>query len=462
MKKSSTNTPLLLTLLFITSVTPSSLIANQSIPKAWNFEVCMANNNNLYRYGVLNYKQMVKAGSTPSLNILLQMDEYGEKKCSRLFIEQNNPIIMQTQTEPPVSISGTPENLYEFAEWTSSYPAQNNLLLLWNHGAGIKDPNIWGKLLAKGRDELYIINPKTKLLDLNRMLAKEKNWEALIKTMQEKGISFNDVAETYLTNQDLKNSLERISNVLLGGKKIEILAMDACNMAMVEIGSQIKSAVNIMVASEEVEPGFGYNYFSILSPFNTQTLSPIELAKHIVNCYKNEYKNTFGDFTQSAIDLSLIDDLEKNISKLASFLIGLIEKGGPAAGKILRDIRFDNILTTEFLDPDYIDLYHLFKSLSLRSELYALSSPQPKTSSIWLDIKTATSEGIALLDKMIIASAAGPNLPNAYGLSIYFPTTSIHSSYYKTVFAQSTEWPRFLEKFLRAKKGEPKEPKTRA
>ena len=42
-----------------------------------------------------------------------------------------------------------PENLYDFAKWAiTNYPAKHQALILWNHGSGIEDPHIWGKVYS--------------------------------------------------------------------------------------------------------------------------------------------------------------------------------------------------------------------------------------------------------------------------------------------------------------------------
>jgi hypothetical protein len=54
-----------------------------------------------------------------------------------------------------------------------------------------------------------------------------------------------------------------------------------------------------------------------------------------------------------------------------------------------------------------------------------------------------------LMDQVVSANVAGSNMGNAHGLSIYFPTESMHSSYCKTEFAKTNTWPKFLERYLR-------------
>ena len=52
----------------------------------------------------------------------------------------------------------------------------------------------------------------------------------------------------------LSYALSQIKDVL--GQKIDLVGMDACLMAMVEVAYEIKDYVNILVASQETEPGY--------------------------------------------------------------------------------------------------------------------------------------------------------------------------------------------------------------
>ena len=268
--------------LIITTLSLVSLASASSSPlKPWNWMVYMCNNNNLHRYGVQNLRQMVSVGSSAHINILLQMDHFGEKEISRFYIEKNNAVISQNIANSFTSYSGTPQNLIDFAKWgITNYPSQKHCLVLWNHGAGIKDPSIWGRMMIRWRDELYNFNPTSGLLELNRKIKLPKEESG---TPKERGIAFNDTAEEYLTNQDLKTCLETIKDTLLGGNKLDILAMDACHMSMIEVASQVKHGAKYMVASAEVEPGSGYNYHTVLNPFATSSCNEKELATHIVS-----------------------------------------------------------------------------------------------------------------------------------------------------------------------------------
>jgi len=426
--------------------------------RSWNFKVWMSNNNNLHRFGMANFRQMMQVGSTPNMNLLLQMDSLGQREVSRFYIENNNAKLIETHTNTATSFSGNPVNLYEFARWGStSYPADKTCLVLWNHGAGIKDPNIWGRMLMNWRDDLFVVNPQTGLLEINRQLSSRA---AKKEFLQKRGIAFNEAAEAYLTNDDLKNSLEAFCADCLGGKKINILPMDACHMSMVEVGSQIKNSVSIMVGSQEVEPGAGWDYQTALAVFNKPAATDREIATHFVSAYSAQYKGSMGDYTQSAVDLSFCDSLEANISRLSNALVELMATNGQHGFKIIRDVRFSRTNTTEFFDNDYIDLGHLYKSLHKRAQAVVIDGkfnffaapplPEPELAKdACVQISAACVEGLDILQKMVIANAVGRNLKEASGLSIYFPISSIHQSYSKTVFAQNTTWAGFLEKFIR-------------
>lgn len=432
--------------------------------KDWNWMVYMCNDNNLHRYGIQNFQEMTAAGSTDSVNVLLQMDDLGKKSIKRFYIEQDNPIVIESQSDTESSFSGTPQNLFEFAHWAiTNYASKHTCLVLWNHGSGIKDPNIWDRMIMRWRDDLFVPSEETGLLKLNRTFRQKRGLARSLASQHKeqepdfnyknRGIAFNDAAETYLKNGDLKESLSRICTEALGGNKIDIVAMDACHMAMIEVASEIKDSVKTIIGSEEVEPGAGYNY-ALLNAFATQSFNGKELAQHIVKSYEDRYKNVLEDFTQSAIDLDQINSLEACMTKLSSSLVNLLKEQNGINFRAVRQIRTNSRFCTEFLDPDYVDLSHLLKSFVLKgsfflTEMSNQASPQP---SEWATIVETSLDALTILESMIIANTSGSNLPDAHGLAIYFPMASIHPSYYKTEFAKTTGWTEFLEAFAQARK----------
>jgi len=421
--------------------------------KTWNFMVYVAANNDLYRFAEKNILQMLKVGSNKDINILVQLDIFGEPEVTRFYIEKNNAVAIEHSIP---GISGTPENLFDFARWgIENYPAEHQALILWNHGSGIEDPHIWGKIYTHKPNGVYSLNQKTGRLELNKeVLQKEAPKE------EERGICFNENFETYLTNQELKATLDKISKELLNKKKIDIIGMDACNMGMIEVATQLKDCANFLVASEEVEPGTGWNYQKVLTPFKNfsqkwnpsdwshNELTPEQFAKQMVKAYRQEYDSILAEYTQSAINLSELKILEKNVNNIALILLEML-KENPGTLNTLKKIRRNPSQTTTFGTTNYVDLLHFYKSL--KSKLNKLENNTENFKQLKILLERELDAGLLVSKDVIIENVAGYNYSEANGLSIYFPRRKIHDSYFKTIFATEIAWVDLLKKLTSSK-----------
>jgi hypothetical protein len=436
---------------------------DKAIAKDWNFMVYIAANNNLHSYGIYNLRQMMHVGSTNSINILVQLDKQGDHKINRYYIEKDKAVSQGQQSHAQSTTSGTSESLYNFVKWgVQSYPAKHQCLVLWNHGSGIKDPSIWGRLFMAHRDELYSFNTDTGLLEIERdtidakmaqYFKKEKVLQEVHTILEERGIAFNDTHKQYLTNQDLYNTLSAIKTNVMRNKKLDIICMDACHMAMVEVATQIKHSADYFVASEEVEPGNGYNYIYLLEPFAKRSMTPEQFAQHTVTAYQREYRSITADYTQSAVNLAHMDYIENNVKQLSVVMQNLLIKRTSSFdfASELRALRRDRKQTTTFCDYDYIDFCHFYKSLY---GLFSQALTRPLPSEVLALLKNGSvlvQQGVNAMQNIIIRNASGARLPQAYGLSFYFPTRRIHKSYPKTIFDKVTQWSNFLRRYLNAR-----------
>lgn len=417
-----------------------------SIPD-WNFMAYIAANNNLANFSITNIRQMIKVGSNSNINLIVQLDHQEERNISRYYLKKGEPLLASSLDFKKNTISGTPESLFEFIKWSvEKFPAKRQCLVLWNHGSGIKDPNIWGRALIANRDRLFNFNAEKGLIEINRESINNRIGEYMKK---ERGIGFNDKFEEYLTNQDLKNALEKACREVLGGKKFDLICMDACHMAMVEVASQIKGTADYFSASQEVEPGTGYNYTHLLSPFEKMTLTPEQFAIHVVNSYKKEYHTTHGDYTQSAIRLTDFEKVENNIKTMTKLTLMAFNRNDIGFNvNILQPIRLNKRLTV-FADTDYIDFCH-FYSMMIDQITQVLGKRQLSEDSIELlkKIQEVALQGLNMMQNHIVANTSGVNLPKAYGLSLYLPTKKIDSSYLKTVFDNQTQWSAVCKAYL--------------
>ncbi len=412
--------------------------------KDWTFIVYVAADNNLRDFAPRNIKQMGSVGSNKNINILVHVDIRlsGQKKMTRRYIvNKGDTVQVDMPNEKLPMDSGDPQSLISACNWAiTEFPAEHYALIFWNHGTGIIDP--YGKR-SFNTNNLIVLNPQTGTFELDRSYSYIDLIEESVS--DPKGICWDDSTGNYLTNQKLEFALQEITTKNLGGAKFDIIGFDACLMAMLEVAEIIKRYANIMIASQEVEPGPGQRYDEALSLFYAGSPDPITFARHWVNSFAKAYKvggisMAFADYTQSALDLNAIEPLEKNIDKLGQlFLKGLTEDPQNYRTMITNARAKRNC--THFNEPTYIDLNHFYQNI-LKSIIAGAVKGETAA-----EIRTTIEIGINLINKAVIHNASGPHLAGAKGISIYFPEKRIHPSYKKSNFAKNT-WAKFMTSFL--------------
>lgn len=109
---------------------------------------------------------------------------------------------------------GEADTLADFLSFCKKeYPADHQILIFWDHGAGA---------FGFASDELY--------------------------------------GKDSITLKELRQALERVWQADEEEPPYEIIGFDACLMASVEVAETLHGYGRYLVASEEVEPGFGWNY----------------------------------------------------------------------------------------------------------------------------------------------------------------------------------------------------------
>lgn len=415
--------------------------------KEWTFLTYMAADNDLAPFARKNLKQQADVGSTPYINIVTQLDTrtVGNKKITKRYYVEKNKLIVANDKDPATQKmdSGIPSTLIDFCKWAIElYPAKNYALVLWNHGTGALDI---GPKRSINPFPLFLFNPDTNLVELDRSIPFS---EFVLSSylFDPRGICFDDSTGHYLNNQDLELALATICSTYLK-QKFSIICFDACLMSMIEIASIVKKYAHFMTASQEVELGTGYDYYKILSPFEKQSLPKDIFARHIVEAYGKAYSTITHDYTQSALNLSLIDALEKNVSEVAQLLTHCLRaQKGKSVTEALKASRH-KLFCTHFDEPSYIDLYHFYTNLLSYMKQFSFKSSTDSTHLV-SKLRELVSEGLELVSKTVTANSVGKNLSRAHGISIYFPERKLHQVYYHTSFAKSNPWAGFLATYV--------------
>lgn len=419
--------------------------------KNWTVIVYIAADNDLRGFAARNIKQMATIGSNQEVNICVELHIRisGNKKITRRYFIENNKILHMNADDPATQKldSGDPKTLISCCDWAiKNYPAHNYALILWNHGTGICDPSS-GRII--NANELFTFNPAINKLELDRSVG----FLDFINTMQgnneeaDRGICWDDSTGNYLNNQKLEHALRTICNTHLGGGKLSLIGFDACLMSMLEVANIIKKYAHVMVGSQEVELGYGWNYELAFQSLQQSSPDTINFAQHLVHAYHKTYNKITNDYTLSALNLDHIDNLESNVSNIARTLIECLKKQKNGSVKAAIRASHDKSLCTHFDEPSYIDLHHFFSNIAKNLSHFSFQN-EAEGNHLKEQLRQLLSQGCSLIQQITIANVAGKNLSQAQGISIYLPETRIHHSYRKTNFAAHNEWANFLTHYL--------------
>ena len=388
--------------LIILSITLTGCFTNpsgHSIPE-WTVMIYLDADNDLESAGINDINEMELVGSSSKVNIVVQADRIPNYNFSnddwtttrRYYITQDSDQMQINSLLIGGDLGelnmGDPDTLVDFANWAvTEYPAEKYLLVIWNHGGGFRSP------------------------------------------AYSKGIAQDDTSgKDIITMSELEDALSAISVQM--GKNIDIVGMDACSMAMIEVAYQIKDYADILVTSEELEPGDGWPYDTILAQLAANpTMSPTQLAIDIVDKYIFSYP--FKEVTQSAIDLSYMDDLAGQLSSMADSI-----RSDTLTSK-------DAYLNAAYSSQHYSDYYHDFIDLyDFCSKVYYYSN-NFEVKAIALIVQQN------LLNSVINSDYNGGSVIDTKGLSIYFPLYKEYDSenYDNTNFARDTFWNEMLLSF---------------
>lgn len=419
---------------------------NNTARKAdWTVMVYLAGDNNLDGAGVVDLGEMKRVGSSERLSLIAQFDRSGAKLETKRYYLQKAPR-KDTVTKLGETNMGDPKVLRDFLAWgAKNYPARHYMVVIWNHGAGWDDENIYRAVRGQlKRNVTYKRNPigapvrgASGAVPLTNVRAAAKRpvrralfSTTVLQTVQKRAIAFDDNAQDFLDNIELKRVLTEARGAF--GGKIDVLGMDACLMNMVEVAYQVRNTAQVMVGSQEVEPGDGWPYDTILRELaKNPTMTPEELGNAVVTRYIASY-GASEDVTQSALDLGRSTGIETAIDGLAKAVL----QGLPADPTRLPMLQARQAVQ-DFYRRDYIDLVHFCELLR------SFGAPAP--------VRTACEHVETAAKAFVIAKGQkGTGLAHSNGISIYFPAKTISPLYSKLDFARNNKWNEMLQAYLDA------------
>ena len=276
----------------------------------------------------------------------------------------------EVEDSPKAASMGEPETLTYFLNYCAEkHPADHYALILWNHGNG--------PLIGYGKDMLFD----------------------------------NDS----LTLSEMEQAMQ--TSPFSGEKKLDWVGFDACLMASAELSCIWEPYASYLVASQEVEPAFGWQYSFLKDLGKTGTT---ELLSGITENYYTACVDFFEkkgyddrDTTLACVDLSCAGELKEALNALFA-----------AASK-------DVVKQYDELATDRVNTRALGRA-STGSE-YDLVDLNDFSLQLAAKYPTESKKLCDVIEKMVLSNAT--NAPGLSGMSLYCPF--YNKSYYENEWAKT-------------------------
>ena len=289
-------------LLYLTICIPAAGFSQPAAPAEWTILIYMAADNDLEGPALVDLDEIEAGIPEQDVNVIVMIDrssgyseELGDWHDSRVLRLKPHRERGTVDLEELVRIgevnTGDPKTLTEFIQYgLGQFPARRYGLIMWDHGGG------WQSMASD--DDLG-----------------------------------NGDGHDSLTTPELSQALRA---AVPPGFKFDLIGFDMCLMAQLEVAYEMAEFGKFMVASEAIEPGYGWPYHFLLPEFSNVQNTPRDLASNIVKRY-GEYAENEAErvATQSAIDLSQIQNVKQSLDALSHRLIGSAHQIWPTMSRAM-------------------------------------------------------------------------------------------------------------------------------
>ena len=277
---------------------------------------------------------------------------------------------------------GLTSTFQSFLEWgITNYPADRMGVIMWNHGGGMK------------------------------------------------GVCYDEKKndDNLLTDEVVSALSGAYTNT--GTTKLEWIGYDACLMQVQDIASMNSDYFNYMIASEESESGYGWDYDTWVDDAYSKKTTPV-IMKAIVDGFISENGGTSSsqnDQTLSYLDLSYMSAYITAWNNMSTQLGTKITTSNKSNfNSLVKDAK-------HYADSDYT-YFGTFDAKDFVNKLSSNSTFNPGSS--------YTSAVLTAHTNLVAYSSCGRGAGNSYGLCIYWACHSDceKSSYYKASMTKFTAW----------------------
>lgn len=318
------------------------------------------NQNHDGGYATLDLQEMLDASTDDNIRFIVQTggsaqwqnDVVSAGQLGRYEICGGNIYTLDEQSDASM---GDADTLSAFLEWGIEYaPASKMGLVFWDHGGG-----------------------------------------SIV------GVCLDSVNQDILTLSEIDSALAAVSEKMTD--KFEFIGFDACLMATVECANILSPYAEYMYASEEVEPGYGWDYEAI-GAYLTQHPSAggDTLGQRVADSYYEQNRHS-AMVTFSITDLSEIDNLVFCLNKYIKEL-NAVSSDYKTFSMVIRGIVDAENFGSNNAETGYTNM------VDLAGIVYAGA-----------EYANGAQDVLNAIDKAVVYSINGGIHTDACGLSIYYP-----------------------------------------
>ena len=231
--------------------------------------------------------------------------------------------------------------------------------------------------------------------------------------------------------------LQELASALSAGlattdvERVDLLGFDACLMATYEVASSLAPYADYLLASEELEPGHGWDYARARP---TRRRPARRIRRRSVSAFVEGFagqaaaSGTDAEITLSLLDLAEMPALDDALGNFAGVLTDQVDALGVVVGRQ----RASNVSYGRSPDPSQsthlTDLGEFVSVIGVES----------------LQVSDDADAVLRALNDVVIAQTVGPARLGSTGMSIYFPPTVEYSNGEYTLIPAAEAWTQFL------------------
>ena len=383
----------------------------------WTFMTYISDSDLEY-FAIEDMIEMERVGSTDNANIVVQIDRWdgydkpdwnddsnGDWETAKRYLmtkeNKGDHVIGSAAIEDIGEINtGDPDELVEFVQWAqTNYPAEHYALNIWNHGSGAT-----GVAYEQScPDYCWYYGNEADKLELSEI----------------------DYALNQITNN--------------GENKLDIVGFDACLMSTIEVVEAVAPYSDIMIGSEILEPGDGWDYSFLQLIVDNPATTPEQLGAKIVDTFVAQGQTSDQSYALTMLNMTAAEYAINSINKLAEL------KDSTTLISDLEAIRYDSVHVEAGDSSSAVDLLHLLTSLSQYTTSY--------------DVKVAANQAAANVSAMIMKAEfdgdpSDIDTTGMTGVSILFPNLEDEWAKRSKGMGEESQWVELMDDYYEEQEDE--------